>query len=62
VSSLEIQKLAGFNRIYQAECFPDEVKNMFGKSLGEINRYMTINRLLHELNAFLQNWRIDYEH
>jgi hypothetical protein len=40
VDSLEIQKLAGFNRIYQAECFPDEVKKMFGKSTGEMVRYL----------------------
>jgi len=40
VGVLEIQKLAGFERIYQAECFPDEVKDMFGKSTGEMNRYM----------------------
>ena len=38
--SLDIQKLAGFNRIYQAECFPDEVDAMFGKSTGEKARYM----------------------
>ena len=36
----EIQKLAGFNRIYQAECFPDEVDRMFGKSAGEKKRYL----------------------
>ena len=38
--TLEIQKLSGFNRIYQAECFPDEVKSMFGKSTGDIDRYI----------------------
>lgn len=37
---MEIQKLAGFERIYQAECFPDEIKAMFGKSTGEMNRYL----------------------
>jgi len=37
---LNIQKLAGFDRIYQAECFPDEVNKMFGKSTGEKKRYM----------------------
>ena len=31
VISLNIQKLEGFKRIYQAECFPDEVDKMFGK-------------------------------
>ena len=40
MNALEIQKLSGFNRIYQAECFPDEVKNMFGKNTGDMNRYM----------------------
>jgi len=40
VITLEIQKLSGFKRIYQAECFPDEVKSMFGKSTGDMNRYM----------------------
>jgi len=37
---LDIQKLNGFERIYQAECFPNEVKSMFGKNVDEINRYM----------------------
>jgi len=37
---LDIQKLSGFERIYQAECFPDEVDKMFGKSTGEKHRYM----------------------
>ena len=37
---MNIQKLAGFDRIYQAECFPDEVNKMFGKSTGEKKRYM----------------------
>ena len=36
----EIQKLIGFNRIYQAECFPDEVDKMFGKSAGDKKRYL----------------------
>jgi len=40
VINLEIQKLSGFKRIYQAECFPDEVKKMLGKSIGEKKRYM----------------------
>jgi len=35
VGSLEIQKLTGFNRIYQAGCFPDEVKSMFGKNTSD---------------------------
>ena len=37
---MDIQKLAGFNRIYQAKCFPDEVNSMFGKSTGEKKRYI----------------------
>ena len=36
---LEIQKITGYNRIYQAECFPDEVIDMFGKNTGEMRRY-----------------------
>ena len=38
--SLNIQKLEGFKRIYQAECFPEEVDKMFGKSKGEKKRYI----------------------
>lgn len=37
---LDIQKLAGFNRIYQAECFEDDVHALFGKNLGEKKRYL----------------------
>ena len=37
---MDIQKLAGFNRIYQAGCFRDEVRAMFGKNVGEMNRYL----------------------
>jgi len=37
---MDIQKLAGLNRIYQAECFPDEVMSMFGKNTGEMRRYL----------------------
>ena len=37
---MKIIKLAGFNRIYQAECFPDEVDKMFWKSAGDKKRYM----------------------
>jgi len=40
VRVLEIQKLLGFDRIYQAECFPGEVKSMFEKSTGDMERYM----------------------
>jgi len=37
---LEIQKLSDFYHIYQAECFPNEVDKMFGKSTGDKERYM----------------------
>jgi len=37
---LDIQKVTGFERIYQAECFPDEVMAMFGKNSGEMKRYL----------------------
>jgi hypothetical protein len=40
VRSLGLQKVVGFNRIYQAECFPAEVDAMFGKSTGEKRRYL----------------------
>jgi len=40
VKQMKVQKLAGFNRIYQAECFPDEVEKMLGKSMGDKKRYM----------------------
>ena len=40
VGTLEIQKLVGFDRIFQAECFPDEVRKMFGKNTGEMSRYI----------------------
>lgn len=36
----EIQKLTGFSRIYQAECFPDEVNKLFGKNTGDKKRYL----------------------
>ena len=37
---MNIQKLAGFKRIYQAECFPNEVMSMFSKNIGEKKRYL----------------------
>ena len=37
---MKVQKLAGFQRVYQAECFPEEVDKLFGKSSGEKSRYM----------------------
>ena len=49
---MEIQKLVGYNRIYQAECFPDEVKTMFGKNTGEMRRYFKwLYAWLHILDA-----------
>ena len=35
---MKIQKINRFNRIYQAECFPDEVDKMIGKSSGDKRR------------------------
>jgi len=40
VTVLKKQKLARFNRIYQAECFPDDVVKMFGKSTSDKKRYI----------------------
>lgn len=37
---MDIQKLAGFHRIYQAECFEDAMNAMFGKSTGDKKRYL----------------------
>ena len=37
---MDIQKVSGFERIYQVEGFPDDVKAMFGKNIGEMSRYM----------------------
>ena len=37
---MEIQKLSGFARIYQAECFSGEVNALFGKSSGDKRRYL----------------------
>jgi hypothetical protein len=37
---MQIEKLAGFNRIYQAECFPNEFLSMVGKNRGEGRRYL----------------------
>ena len=50
---LEIQKIAGYNRIYQAECFPYEVIGMFGKNTGEMRRYLM--PLLNALKISIQN-------
>jgi len=48
---VKILKVAGFNRIFQAECFPDEIINMFGKNLGEMRRYLKwLNIWLHYLD------------
>ena len=37
---IEIQKLHGFNRVYQAECFLSEFSDVFGKNKGEQARYL----------------------
>jgi len=37
---LKIQKIDGFSRIYQAECFPNEFLTMMGKNKGEQARYL----------------------
>ena len=50
---MKVQKLAGYTRIYQAECFPDEVKAMFGKNTGEMRRYLKwLNVWLHYLDIY----------
>ena len=60
----EIQKVAGFSLIYQAECFPDEVRAMFGKNTGEIERYLKwLYTWLSVLDSEGMNaWRIEYEY
>ena len=37
---MRIEKVAGFNRIYQAECFRDDFEDMFKKNKGERKRYL----------------------
>jgi len=37
---MKLEKVAGFDRIYQAESFPDDIDAMFGKNKGERKRYM----------------------
>lgn len=37
---MKLQKLVGFHRIYQAECFQDEFEAMMGKNKGEGKRYL----------------------
>lgn len=37
---MRLEKLEGFERIYQAECFPSDVEAMFGKNKGEQKRYL----------------------
>ena len=37
---MRLEKVSGFSRIYQAECFPNDVDAMFGKNKGERKRYM----------------------
>ncbi|MEG0473918.1 MAG: hypothetical protein RR588_16420 [Solibacillus sp.] len=37
---MKLQKIVGFHRIYQAECFQDEFEMMIGKNKGESKRYL----------------------
>ena len=37
---MKLEKVAGFDRIYQAESFPDDIDAMFGKNKGERKRYI----------------------
>jgi hypothetical protein len=53
---LKIQKVVGFNRIYQAECFPEEVDSIFGKSAGEKRRYL---RWLYTWLSILDNYGME---
>jgi hypothetical protein len=35
---MEVRKTAGYSRVYQAECFAEEIDGIFGKSAGEKKR------------------------
>ena len=37
---MRIEKISGFQRIYQAESFPNDFKDMFKKSKGQRKRYL----------------------
>jgi hypothetical protein len=37
---VKIERVGGFKRIYQAECFPGEVDALFGKNKGDRKRYL----------------------
>ena len=37
---MKIEKVGGFEKIYQAESFPDDVEALFGKNKGERKRYL----------------------
>ena len=37
---MKIEKVGGFHRIFQAECFPGDVEALFGKNKGERKRYL----------------------
>jgi len=37
---MKLEKVAGFDRIYQTESFPGDIDAMFGKNKGERKRYM----------------------
>ena len=38
---MKIEKVLGFNRIYQTVKFPDDFEAMFGKNKGEQKRYLS---------------------
>jgi hypothetical protein len=48
--------VGGFNRIYQAACFPIEVDSMFGKNTGEKKRYL---RWLYTWLSILDNYGME---
>ena len=48
---MKLEKLTGFVRLYQAESFPQDFSDMFGKDRGEMKRYRRwLNRALWELD------------
>ncbi|MHC6202800.1 helix-turn-helix domain-containing protein [Breznakiellaceae bacterium SP9] len=52
---MKIEKVAGFNRIYQAECFPDEFSALVGK-----NRMNIKGKIADKLAASKKNtWMLD---
>ena len=37
---MKVEKVGGFQRVYQAESFPDDVEDMFKKNKGQRKRYL----------------------